>query len=208
MSRLCFLLLLLLALPLGAAPAAAQQDPVLRPDTMPVADTIPRELPSPRAAFARALVVPGWGHFHIGEHRRGAVYFALQTTSWFMLVKTLRKLNEVQDRDERLTGLSRDSLAAEMAADTALARQLQDPDAYELALLTYPGLQNARSLARARRGQRQDWVTYTLFFTFAAAVDAYVTAHLKDFPGEVRTLPAVDGGMSLQLSVPIGGRRE
>jgi hypothetical protein len=91
-----------------------------------------------------------------------------------------------------------------MAADTALARQLEDPLAYEAALLTYPGLQNARSLARARREQRQDWVTYTLFFTFAAAVDAYVTAHLKDFPGEVQTLPAADGGLSLRVSVPVG----
>jgi hypothetical protein len=84
--RRLFLILLLL---LSAAPASAQ-DPVLPPDTMPVADTIPQELPSPRAAFARAMVIPGWGHVYVGEYRRGAVYFALQSTSWFMLVKTLR----------------------------------------------------------------------------------------------------------------------
>jgi hypothetical protein len=202
MRRLCLSFLLVLL----AAPASAQ-DPVLQPDTMPVADTIPQELPSPRAAFARAMVIPGWGHAYTGEYRRGAVYFALQSTSWFMLVKTLRRLDEVQDRDRRLTRLATDSLEIAIAADTALARQLEDPLAYEAALLTYPGLQNARSLARARRGQRQDWVTYTLFFTFAAAVDAYVTTHLKDFPGEVQTLPSTDGGLSLSVSVPVGRKR-
>jgi hypothetical protein len=195
---------LVLVLLCVAAPAAAQQDPVLPPDTIPVADTIPRELPSPQRAFARAMLVPGWGHVYAGDYRRAAVYASLQTTSWFMLIKTLRRLDEVQDRDDRLTRLASDSLAIEIEADTALARQLADPDAYNTALLGYPGLANARSLARARREQRQDWITYTLFFTFAAAVDAYVTTHLKDFPGEVRTLPSSDGGMNLSIRIPVG----
>ncbi|HSJ30875.1 MAG TPA: DUF5683 domain-containing protein [Longimicrobiales bacterium] len=195
-----------LATALSATPARAQ-DPVLDPDTMPVADTIPRELPSPRAAFVRAMVVPGWGHLYTGEYTRGAVYFTLQSTSWFMLVKTLRRLDEVEDREDRLTALATDSLEAAMAADSALAEDLQDPEAYETALLGYPGLQNARSLARARRQQRQDWITYTLFFTFAAAVDAYVTAHLKDFPGEVIAEPAPGGRMDLGVQIPVGRGR-
>jgi hypothetical protein len=203
MRRLPFLLLLLLI----PCAASAQEDPVLRPDTIPVADTIPQEFPSPRGAFGRAMLIPGWGHVYVQEYRRAAVYFALQGTSWFMLGKTLKRLGEVQDRDRRLTRLATDSLEIAMAADTALARELEDPEAYEAALLTYPGLQDTRSLARSRREQRQDWVTYTLFFTFAAAVDAYVTAHLKDFPGQVETLPAVDGGLSLRVSLPVGGRR-
>ncbi|MBR9989690.1 MAG: hypothetical protein KFH98_08050 [Gemmatimonadetes bacterium] len=193
---------------LAALPAvqAHAQDPVLEPDTMLVADTIPTELPSPRAAFVRAMVVPGWGHAYSGEYKRGAVYFTLQSTSWFMLVKTIRRLNDVEDRDERLTGLAADSLDAAMAADSALAEQLQDPDAYEDALLTYPGLRNARNLARARRLQRQDWVTYTLFFTFAAAVDAYVTAHLKDFPADIIAEPAANGRLELGVRIPTGRR--
>jgi hypothetical protein len=191
---------------LCAALPVQAQDPVLEPDTMPVADTIPRDLPSPRAAFLRAVLVPGLGHAYMDEYTRGAVYFSLQSTSWFMLVKTIRRLNDVQDRDERLTGLAADSLAAAMAADSALAEALEDPDAYEDALLTYPGLQNARSLVRARRQQRQDWVAYTLFFTFAAAVDAYVTAHLKDFPADVIAEPAAGGRLNLGVQIPIGRR--
>jgi hypothetical protein len=187
--------------------SALAQDPVLEPDTMPVADTIPRELPSPRAAFVRGILIPGWGHVYSEEYTRGAVYFTLQSTSWFMLIKTVRRLNEVEDRDDRLTGLAVDSLEAAMAADPDLAEALQDPAAYEEALLTYPGLRNARSLARARRQQRQDWITYTLFFTFAAAVDAYVTAHLKDFPTDIIAEPAVGGRFNLGVQIPVGSRR-
>lgn len=182
------------------------QNPVLEPDTMPVADTIPREFPSPRAAFLRAVLVPGWGHVYAGEYTRGAVYFTLQSTSWFMLGKTIRKLNDVEERDERLTALAADSLEAAMAADPDLAEELQDPAAYEAALLTYPGLQNARSLGRARRQQRQDWIAYTLFFTFAAGVDAYVTAHLKDFPADIVTEPGFDGRLNVGVQIPVGSR--
>jgi hypothetical protein len=186
------------------AGVGAAQEPVLAPDTMAIADTIPSSFPSPRGAFFRALAVPGWGHVHVDEYSRGAVYFTLQSTSIFMLVKTIRRLDDVQDRDDRLTGLATDSLAMAIAADTALARVLADPEAYEAALLTYPGLANARGLARARRQQRQDWITYTLFFTFAAAVDAYVTAHLKDFPADITAQPNVNGGLTLGVSVPMG----
>ena len=201
-----FLSLVCLAVIATAAPVRAQ-NPVLEPDTMPVADTIPRELPSPRAALVRAMLVPGWGHVYTQEYTRGAVYFAIQSTSWFMLGKTIRRLNEVADREDRLRVLAADSLELEMAADPELAEALEDPDAYEEALLTYPGLRNARNLARARRQQRQDWITYTLFFTFAAAVDAYVTAHLKDFPTDIIAEPTVGGQFDLGVRIPVGSMR-
>lgn len=195
------------ALVLCAAPPVRAQNPVLEPDTMLVADTIPDEPPSPRAAFIRAALVPGLGHVYLGEYTRGAVYFSIQSASWFMLVKTLHRLDEVEDRDELLTALADDSVRGAMWADPVLNKQLRaDPDAYEAALLTYPGLQNARSLARARRQQRQDWVTYTLFFTFAAAVDAYVTAHLKEFPADITLRPAGGGGLEMRVHLPFGGR--
>jgi hypothetical protein len=124
-----------------------------------------------------------------------------------MLGKTIRRLNEVADREDRLRVLAADSLELEMAADPELAEALEDPDAYEEALLTYPGLRNARNLARARRQQRQDWITYTLFFTFAAAVDAYVTAHLKDFPTDIIAEPTVGGQFDLGFRIPVGSMR-
>jgi hypothetical protein len=189
-----------------AGPAAAQQ--VALPDTLsPVTEPIPPEGLLPRTAFIRALLVPGWGHFSMGEHRRGAVYLGMQSTSWFMLVKTAGRLGDARDAERGIAALAEDSLAAAMAADTALARRLERPQAYEEALLTYPGLGDARSLVRSRERHRQDWIVYTLVATFAAAVDAYVTAHLADFPADITATRSLDNGVSVGVRLPLGGRR-
>lgn len=188
---------------LAAVPAAGQQ--VALPDTLtPVTEPIPREGPVPRTAFIRALIVPGWGHFAMGENRRGAVFVALQGTSWAMLGKTMHGLGQARDVERGLELLATDSLNAAIAADTALARQLENPTAYENALLTYPGLSDARDLSRARQRHRQDWIVYTIVTTFAAAVDAYVAAHLSDFPAEITADRSRDSGVSLGLRVPVG----
>lgn len=194
----------LFALPL-AGPVSAQ-NPVFGTDSAAVADTIPHEAPVPAGAFVRALSVPGWGHAYIDEPGRGAVFFALQGTSWYMLLKTLSRLGDARSVEDRLTGLGRDSLDAAMAADTAIARRLSDPVAYETALDAYPGLGRARGLVGAREQQQQDWIVYTLVLTMAAAVDAYVTAHLKDFPAEFSAAPVRNGGAVLGMRVPIGRR--
>jgi hypothetical protein len=211
MSRRLNRLLFLLALLLPAAPASGQV-PVLPQDTLPPADTIPSEAPSPRAAFIRAMVVPGWGHFAVGEYRRGVVYAALQVTSWAMLAKSIQRLDTARDAETALTQPARDSVLAElsravMSADTARARQLVSLPGFEAALATYPGLQDARNLALSRRRHRQDWIVYTTVFTFAAAIDAYVTAHLRDFPQEISAGPSGDGGVLLVVRLPAGGKR-
>ncbi|HSJ07675.1 MAG TPA: DUF5683 domain-containing protein [Longimicrobiales bacterium] len=187
----------------SVAPAAAQNVPAVPGDSMPVADSIPPEAPLPRGAFIRALAVPGWGHMYIDEPRRAAVYFTLQATSIGMLVKSLSDLGRVRDVYGPLDRAARDSLDMLMAEDTVLAKQLENPDAYDRARLEYPGLNDARLLVRAREEHRQDWIVYTLFFTFAAAVDAYVTAHMKDFPAEFSAVPQLDGTVRLAMRVPM-----
>jgi hypothetical protein len=196
LRKLIFVLALLAASSAGLAAQVA-------PDTLPP-DTVPRENRVPRKAFIKALLLPGWGHYSIGAEKRGVFFTVTQGASWFMLVKTLRRLGTAQDRDDELTGLATDSLEAVMAADTARARELADPVAFEQALLGYPGLDNARALVGAREQQRQDWIAYTIALTLAASVDAYVAAHLRNFPGDITTSPEPDGGMSLRLSLPIG----
>ncbi|CAN5669471.1 hypothetical protein BH23GEM9_BH23GEM9_30650 [soil metagenome] len=199
----------LLLLSLAAIPTGAQEVPPVTPqDTLlPVGDTIPDEGPLPRGAFIRGMLVPGWGHFSVGEPRRGTIYGSLQGASWFMLVKTMGRLEDARDDARGLTVLGRDSVNQAMAADTALANRLSDPEAYEQAVLTYPGLAGSRALVTSRERHRQDWIVYTLVTTFAGAVDAYVTAHLKDFPGEIMTGRSRDGGTNVGLRVPVGGRR-
>lgn len=204
--RLLFVSVLLAAL-LPALPAAGQEP--VPPDTLPVVDvdTATSTGPRPRSVFIRAMILPGWGHASIGEYRRGAVYFTLQASSWAMLGKTIHKLNDVRDRERGLALLARDSLDALIAADTTAARELEDPLAYEEALLEYPGIAHARSLIQSRRRHRQDWIVYTVVTTFAAAIDAYVTAHLADFPRDVTAVPTADGGVALSIRVPIGAKR-
>lgn len=191
---------------IAVSPVAAQDSGVLRGDSMPVADTIPDEAPIPRGAFIRAMIVPGWGHLYIDEPRRALIYGTLQTTSLAMLVKSLADLGDARDHYDPLDRLARDSLAAAMAEDTVLARQLSDPERFDEARLTYPGLDQARKLVRAREEHRQDWIVYSLFFTFMAGVDAYVTGHLKDFPADLSVVPLRDGGVRLGMRIPMPGR--
>lgn len=188
---------LLLAL---AVPVSGQ----VSPDTLP-ADSTPRESSAPRNAFIKSLLVPGWGHFSIGAEGRGLFYVALEGSSWYMLVKTLGKLSDVQDKQSAFERIARDSLDNLIANDTAAARRLGDPVAYDAAVAGHPDVARISPLVRARKQQRQDWITYTLFFTFLSAVDAYVTAHLTQFPADMTVAPAQDGGLLLRLDVPIPG---
>lgn len=186
------------------APLAAQEPAVARP---PRADSIPQEANVPRNAFLRAMALPGWGHIYIGAPKRGAVFMALQGPSYYMLVKTIRKLNRAKDRAGILRATGRDSLDALIATDTMQARLLGTPAAYDAALAAYPGLEGALNLVVSRQRHRQDWIVYTIFFTFAGAVDAYVAAHLRDFPADVTLTPEQAGGFRLELRIPTGSRR-
>src|SRR5688572_8722339 len=122
--RRCLIVLFALAALLPCASEAAAQN--LRSDTVPRADTIPREQKTPRSAFVRALLVPGWGHAYLGENKRAVVYASIQSASWFMLIKSALKLDDIRDREEVLTGLANDSLALVIASDTMKARLLSD----------------------------------------------------------------------------------
>ena len=182
LQRLLHGMILLLLL---AGPAAAQE---VATDTVPK-DTTVRRSHVPRNAFLKALVLPGWGHFSIGSEKRGIFYVALEGSSWFMLVKTLRKLSDAKNTEGEFRQLARDSLDALMAVDSAARVRLQIPGAYDAAVAANPNVVGAGNLVTARKQQRQDWITYTLFFTFFSAADAYVTAQLKAFPADITVKP-------------------
>ena len=57
-------------------------------------DTLRTEPPiSPLGAFARSLVVPGWGQAEVGRPGRGAFYFVAESASLFMALRAQLKLN-------------------------------------------------------------------------------------------------------------------
>ena len=179
---------LIWALLLCAGSAAAQ-------DTVAVRDTVgPRVAPS--TALMRSLLVPGWGQFSVGATKRGVFFVALQGTSYYMLARTLSRLGDAEDHEAEQVALARDSILA-----------LEDTSNLQLRIDSVDAVIGARSLVNSRERQRQDWIAYTLFFTFASGIDAFVAAHLADFPAQIDAEPRAQGGMELRFSVPLPTRR-
>lgn len=212
--RLC-LIVLLFALVAAAKPAHAQQVPA-RDTTAAAADTTPRII-SPGKAFLRSVLVPGWGQFSVHANTRGVVFVALQSTSWYMLVKTLNRLSDAQNRAADSLKFARawvsDTLHAHVAAstDTAFVRRMSNPDTFKIevnaAADTVAAVKATRALVNSREQQRQDWITYTLFLTLASGVDAFVAAHLADFPATITTRRELNGAYQVKLTVPFPRRR-
>ncbi len=169
-------------------------------DTLAVRDTLADSTTvrfSPGKALMRSLLVPGWGQFSVGAYRRGAFFAALQGTSYYMLVRTNSRLGNAEDKlDARITEV-RDSLIAE-----------EDTVDLETRLDTTQLVVPQRSLVSSRERQMQDWITYTIFFTLLSGVDAFVAAHLSDFPVQIETEPQANGTVNLRLSVPLPSRRQ
>ncbi|HSU14795.1 DUF5683 domain-containing protein [Longimicrobium sp.] len=127
---------------------------------------------SPKSAFLRSLVLPGWGQSSIGAPGRGAVYFALEAGSLWMVYKSNQKLQEAKE------------------LQTARREQgLLEPD-------------RVLPLVRARRNEREDWITLSVFWFFFSGADAFVAAHLRDFDAHVGAAP--NGGAQLRVNVPLG----
>jgi hypothetical protein len=193
--------LLWAALSAGAATRAAAQV-----DVQPVAPLTPRadsaavvQQPwgvSPRGAFLRAVLVPGWGHAAIGAWNRGAFYVTIESATAWALVKTQKRVQEARER----IAFREDFVRAELAA-----RNQVDPDSIQAALDADETLQDLTSLEESRRQQREDWVALGIFFVFLSGADAYVSAHLQHFPEpiEVNAVPVGGGRMELSVSVKL-----
>lgn len=138
-----------------------------------VPDTAKKRI-SPRTAFLRSLVLPGWGQSSIGAPGRGAVYFGLEAGSLWMLYKSDQKLQEARIREQ-----------AQHDQGTLA------PDA-------------RTGLVKARRNEREDWITLSGFWLFFSGADAFVSAYLRDFDAHVGVAPAPQGGAQVQVSVPVG----
>jgi hypothetical protein len=168
---------------------------------------------SPRAAFIRSMVIPGWGQSAFGAYTRGGIYFAGWTGNWFMNFKNHVRLNEARNRLDLRTAQVRDSLifsppepgappnpdSMRAVLDTTgllLATVRQDPIGSDL-----------QGLVSSREQQREDWIAWSLFWILASGIDAYVTAHLADFPATIELEPNLDRSVSVRVDVPLPRRR-
>jgi hypothetical protein len=215
------LLIAALAAVAAGGPAAAQRpvppDTLAAMDTL-VADTVDDRI-SPRAAFIRSLLVPGWGQASVGSYGRGAVFFAIQGTSTYMLLRTIARLGQARAVENRVVGIITDSINQAIARDTMADACMADPArcdaarslaadtvAFETAVGQEESVARMRGLVESREDQRQDWTTYLLFFTLMGGVDAYVNRHLQDFPADVVTTTRPGGRYTVGLRVWVGGR--
>lgn len=171
--------------------------PVMGQDTLAVADTTVERFP-PGKALMRSLLLPGWGQFSVGAYKRGAFFVAAQGSSYYMLARTNSRLNEARDKHRAQRAIARDSILAIPDVDTANL---------ELRIDSVDAVIARRSLVNSRERHMQDWITYTLFFTLASGVDAFVAAHLADFPVEVGAEPQANGSINMKFTVPLPSRR-
>jgi Family of unknown function (DUF5683) len=219
--------LLLCAALAGATPLSAQEPDTARPavDSVIVApdvpvtavpvegDTTPRQPMSPRGAFIRSMILPGWGQAAFDHHFRGGVYFAGWAGNWFMNFRNAVRLDDARSRFELRESQLRDSLIFSPPAPGAPP----NPDSMRAVLDSTNlldetvrndtgtgGADDLRKLVRAREQQREDWIAWTIFWILASGVDGYVTAHLSDFPATIDVDPGRDGSLTLRVEVPFG----
>lgn len=196
--------LLAAGLLLGAAgPATAQEPPP--PDstqaavTEQLADSVLADSAtgiSPAGAFLRGAIIPGWGHTTTGSMTRGAFYFSVEALAGWMVYKTQRRL-----------GVARDQAAVweELATAELAATGMTEPEQIDAALEQHEQVARFRGLVDAREEQREDWVAVAIFTLLLSGVDAFVSAHLNEFP-EPLTIEGnpLGGTVELAVRVPVG----
>jgi len=77
-------------------------------------------------------------------------------------------------------------------------------------LKTSGELDHARASGGASEGaklqEREDWITILVFNHLMSGLEAYVSAHLYDFPGDLQLQALPQGGMRFGVTLPLGGR--
>lgn len=176
-------------------------------ETAAQADTVTDGRVSPLGAFLRAVVLPSWGHGSLGSHRRGAFYLAAEGGTAWMLLRTASRRASAER-----TLADREAYARALAV-LEPAPGGETPEEFFERVETFvdgdPRVLDARGRLEARQGQFEDWVAMGVFLTFLSGADAFVAAHLRDFPDpiDVQVLPGPGGGMEVAARLRVGGPR-
>ena len=154
---------------------------------------------SPGGAFIRALLLPGWGHASIGSYNRGGFYFITEATTAIMLARVQRRLGFAEDVRDLKESRVREALLATGTSPDSLGNLVDQDD--EVA--------SARGLTDSRRQQLEDWVALAAFLVLLSGADAFVSAHLRDFPPPVAVEAAIGPGGAIEFGfrVPVGPPR-
>ena len=149
---------------------------------------------SPGGAFLRAVLVPGWGHVSIGANARAGAYFAIESAVAYGIIRTRRRISEAASRANFRELQLREDLTT---------KGITDPNQIENALESDATLADLKSLGESRSDQQEDLVAFGLFLLFLSGADAFVSAHLKDFPDPIaiEAGPTNDGRLEIGLKL-------
>jgi hypothetical protein len=143
------------------------------------------------------MILPGWGHAAIDTPGRGGFYVGVDGGILLMILKTRARLGSARS----LVSVREDLARARLERD-----DVTEPEALDAAIAADLGVIDAEALVASREGQQEDWVALGIFFVLLGGVDAYVSAHLNDFPEPLGIGPGVEGGIELSVSLPLGRR--
>ena len=179
-------------------PTPTIEDPAdLSPDQAPAQDVATGITPG--GAFLRSLLVPGWGHVATDAYARAGFYVTAQSASLWMLLQTIERRGDARDFLE----LERDLVRARLQASGPVP-----PDSIaslNAAIEADPEVEKRQELVDARDNQVEDWSALSIFLVLLGATDAFVAAHLADFPEPLSfdVIPR-GSGAELRFTVPIG----
>ncbi len=173
------------------------------PDTGILPETAAPEVVTPRGAFIRSLVVPGWGHVASRSYARAGFYVSALSGSLWMLQQAVVRRDEAASfvQVERELAMLR-LMAAGVDPGDELDAALENDDLVQ----ARDAMVEARdALVEARDGQVEDWTALSIFLVLIGATDALVAAHLADFPEPLalRVLPRGAGEVELRVSIPL-----
>ncbi len=172
--------------------AAGPTDAVAADSAVGPAPAAAPSLPGPAGAFLRGATIPGWGHAASGSLTRGAFYFGFEAAAGWMLLKTMRRLGSARQQL---------SLWEDRVTERLERSGVTEPDEIEAELGRDEEVLRLRSLVDAREAQREDWFAVVLFTLLMSGVDAFVSAHLQNFPDPL-TVEGGDGSMEVGVRLP------
>jgi len=166
----------------------------------PTPDPAPSGPVTPAGAFARSMVLPGWGHVAAGAPSRGAFYLAAQSATGWMIWKS--EMGRRAARQNRF-------LEFRSVQEDLRRSGVSSPDSLRFLAERSPRVRPWDELADTRAEQVEDWAALGIFLVFLGATDALVSAHLANFPEplDLDIAPQGGGGWQLGLRVPLRGFR-
>lgn len=180
----------------------------------PVTDT--QSTVTPGGAFLRSTLFPGWGHAATNSYGRAGFYVATQAGSLWMLVQTVARHSAAERALGIAKRVARERAIASIDAvprppddsddQAAWDAYLEYEDAIDFAVEADPEVEERSARMESRDQQIEDWAAMSIFLVLLGATDAFVAAHLADYPEPLAlgVGPGRFGGAELSFSVPVG----